>query len=446
MEDQPPRPDGEPDPLSSGDPLGGNEPPAPADKGPSLPDAPADKGPSLPDEPPADKSPALPEEPVSGPFTGGSAAPFGEAMQDEPPPEEPAAPAAGPGGWIPEDSPVFGGPVAEPPAAEQPPPLTEVPPPVEPAPEPGPVFGAPPAEEPPAPAAPAGPGGWVPPAETPDLGAQAPSEPAFTPVPPSEPPAPPIPPSEPPALPGTGEAPPPTGLSAGDPLAASPPAPSGFPAPQAAPGAPGTPTPPEAVPPRVEGSIPPPGYVPQPGGYGSGPVPPGAFQAAPPPPVPIGNYQLASWGSRAVALIIDNIIVGVASILLFVIISGLFGGLGSLAGDNGGAVGFFLGIAVAFIPVLIVSLLYMPYWMSRNDGATIGKQVMKIKVIRVNGQSTDFGWSALRQVVVIQGLFGFLGGIFLLGIPLLIDYLWPLWDEENRALHDMLVQSRVVKA
>ena len=36
-----------------------------------------------------------------------------------------------------------------------------------------------------------------------------------------------------------------------------------------------------------------------------------------------------------------------------------------------------------------------------------------------------------------------IGGFFF--IPTLLDWLWPLWDDENRALHDMLVSSHVVR-
>ena len=42
-------------------------------------------------------------------------------------------------------------------------------------------------------------------------------------------------------------------------------------------------------------------------------------------------------------------------------------------------------------------------------------------------------------------LFGFVGGFFF-SIPTLVDYLWPLWDDENRCLHDMVVSTHVVKA
>jgi uncharacterized RDD family membrane protein YckC len=31
------------------------------------------------------------------------------------------------------------------------------------------------------------------------------------------------------------------------------------------------------------------------------------------------------------------------------------------------------------------------------------------------------------------------------GLYLLLDYLWPLWDRENRALHDMIARTHVVR-
>jgi hypothetical protein len=49
----------------------------------------------------------------------------------------------------------------------------------------------------------------------------------------------------------------------------------------------------------------------------------------------------------------------------------------------------------------------------------------------------------LREVVVKALLFGLLGGITG-GIVHLLDVLWPLWDEENRALHDFVVNTRTV--
>ena len=70
---------------------------------------------------------------------------------------------------------------------------------------------------------------------------------------------------------------------------------------------------------------------------------------------------------------------------------------------------------------------------------------MGIRVIRDRGEPMDYGWALLRQFVVIVLLFGVLGSVFF-SIPILLDYLWPLWDESNRALHDMIVSTHVVRA
>jgi uncharacterized RDD family membrane protein YckC len=47
-------------------------------------------------------------------------------------------------------------------------------------------------------------------------------------------------------------------------------------------------------------------------------------------------------------------------------------------------------------------------------------------------------------VVVKALLVGFISS-FTFGLAWLLDILWPLWDEENRALHDFVVNTRVVR-
>jgi uncharacterized RDD family membrane protein YckC len=67
------------------------------------------------------------------------------------------------------------------------------------------------------------------------------------------------------------------------------------------------------------------------------------------------------------------------------------------------------------------------------------------RVVRAEGQRVTFGWAALREVVVkglVLGIAGSLTG----GLAYIVDGLWPLFDGQNRALHDYVVDSRVVKA
>jgi hypothetical protein len=64
-------------------------------------------------------------------------------------------------------------------------------------------------------------------------------------------------------------------------------------------------------------------------------------------------------------------------------------------------------------------------------------------VVRASGEPITFGFAMVREVLVKSLLFGFLGSITF-GLGTLLDVLWPLWDEENRALHDFVVNTRTV--
>jgi uncharacterized RDD family membrane protein YckC len=123
-------------------------------------------------------------------------------------------------------------------------------------------------------------------------------------------------------------------------------------------------------------------------------------------------------------------------------------------------VGLGFGLLAIYLLILVISALYAPILMARkseHNGQTWGKQALGIRVIR-DAERTPYGFGAafVRQVLVIAVLFSWIPTIVamiifdhnaeLLGyIPLLIDSLWPLWDKQNRALHDMVVDSRVIR-
>lgn len=178
-------------------------------------------------------------------------------------------------------------------------------------------------------------------------------------------------------------------------------------------------------------------------GYAPGSAPPGAFAPRPEAPVPpaISDATLARWGQRVIATIIDNIIIGgVAAILLAVF------GVGFANTDSDGGIGALIvaGILSA-LAFAVVALLYAPLLMARTNGQTLGRKAAGIRVVRMNGQLTDFWWSALREVVVKGLLVGFASSATG-GLAYLVDVIWPLPDSQNRALHDFVVDSRVVRA
>jgi uncharacterized RDD family membrane protein YckC len=170
----------------------------------------------------------------------------------------------------------------------------------------------------------------------------------------------------------------------------------------------------------------------------------GGYQPQPPPPgygAPVGAAY-ASIGKRILAHIIDGFIVGLGAIpgviLMFVGV-GLAASTSSPSGrmsDDAaaGAVGIFL-LAYAVIFLGVIALWLYNCYLLGKDGATIGKRLMKVKVLDAQGQPLGFGKAFLREIVK-QALGGF---CFIL-------LLWPLWDEQKQGLQDKIFGTHVFDA
>ena len=179
-------------------------------------------------------------------------------------------------------------------------------------------------------------------------------------------------------------------------------------------------------------------------GYTS-PPPPGAGGVASAPfQAPVaGHWQLAGWWRRVGAHVLDWIVISIIAGVFFGIFAA-FAGAGFLVGDTTGVIASILAILGWMLCVVIAALLYAPLMMARTNGKTLGRMACGIRVVRANGQPIDLGYAALREVAVKWLLINAVAGSFTFGLAPLIDYLWPLWDEENRALHDMVVNSRTI--
>jgi uncharacterized RDD family membrane protein YckC len=155
------------------------------------------------------------------------------------------------------------------------------------------------------------------------------------------------------------------------------------------------------------------------------------------------RHVLAGWWSRVGAALIDWLIIGVGAVLLLIAITAPFS-VGFFAGEDEGWVSIIVGLFLAIICVSIMALLYAPAMMARTDGKTLGRMALGIRVVRAKGEPMTFGFAMLREVAVKALLFGIAGSLTA-GLAQLAEYLWPLWDEENRALHDFIVDTRVVR-
>lgn len=159
---------------------------------------------------------------------------------------------------------------------------------------------------------------------------------------------------------------------------------------------------------------------------------------APPGVKMYGGHVLAGWWSRVGGAIIDGLILLVPVLIVGVAIGAYRTGEGSRLGLQFASSA--VGLAIAFG--------YYAWTMTRSgehNGQSLGHQAAGIRVIRTDGRPVDVGLVLVRQTLLQGILFGWLSWIAL-GIPWLLNYLWPLWDKEARALHDMMANTRVVKA
>jgi uncharacterized RDD family membrane protein YckC len=172
--------------------------------------------------------------------------------------------------------------------------------------------------------------------------------------------------------------------------------------------------------------------------------PPGAGgpPVTPSPASLTGQHVLSGWWPRVGAQIIDGLIVGAAALVLMVALTAPFS-IGFFAGDTFGFLSLVVGLMISIVCVSIAALLYAPAMMARTNGRTVGRMATGIRVVRADGKPIDFGFAMLREVAVKALLFGFIA-VVTGGLSFLADALWPLWDEENRALHDFVVDTRTI--
>lgn len=145
---------------------------------------------------------------------------------------------------------------------------------------------------------------------------------------------------------------------------------------------------------------------------------------APQPAAP-GGVQYAPNGARFLAALIDS-----AVMLGILIAGGIIVGiiswvLGNISGVLAGIVGFLL-----WLVVIVAMIGYFPYYEAGPKQATIGKSVMGIMVVDVEGRPVTMGKAILR--VLIKNLLGAISVIFI------------LFDAQAQALHDKVAGTFVI--
>ena len=126
----------------------------------------------------------------------------------------------------------------------------------------------------------------------------------------------------------------------------------------------------------------------------------------------------AGFGSRLGALLIDGIILGIVNS----IVGAIFGASPGEVDPSATALNTAIGLA------------YYIYFEGGATGQTLGKKLLKIRVVDFQtGGPIGYGKAVGRYFAR-----------FLSIIPLGLGYFWMLWDKEKQTWHDKLAGSVVV--
>ena len=176
------------------------------------------------------------------------------------------------------------------------------------------------------------------------------------------------------------------------------------------------------------------------------PAYPPPYWAPPPPPVAPDGRRLAEFGDRLVARIVD---VAVISAGAMVVVTPLIGFMvwwtvqnppGRDAGLLDVVCPWLLMYAGLILLAVAVSYLYEVEYCFRQGGRTIGKRVMKLRIVPLQPGAVYHRGFAIKRWLIMDVVGGILPGFTY------VDGLWQLGDTPYRqCLHDKYATTVVVK-
>ncbi len=145
----------------------------------------------------------------------------------------------------------------------------------------------------------------------------------------------------------------------------------------------------------------------------------------------VAGSELASWGRRLVALLLDSIILGV------VVVSAIL-----LAGVSVKELNDLLygGDTLVLLTLFVLPEAIYDTVMIGSRNQTFGKMALGIKVVDADDRAPIGYLRAFRRWLSTATLWA------LFTVPGIVDHLWPLRDARNQTLHDKFARSVVVRA
>ena len=147
------------------------------------------------------------------------------------------------------------------------------------------------------------------------------------------------------------------------------------------------------------------------------------------PPLAAAKPYAGFW-IRLVARLIDNTIVSVAGYVFQIPVLIVIARMGKQSTPD---LPLLIGTGAMAVVLSLGAAAYYEAWFLVKKGATPGKMILGLKVIRARGGTFTWGLAIGRYFAYIMS-----------GLLLYFGYIMAGWDEEKRALHDRICDTRVV--
>ena len=132
----------------------------------------------------------------------------------------------------------------------------------------------------------------------------------------------------------------------------------------------------------------------------------------------VSTAEKAGWGTRALAILIDAIGIGIIAAA----VSSILGADTQSRQYQG-------------LSILLQAAYFTYFWSAAGKGQTLGSRALNIRVVKTDGSYLDYGGAFLRYIGFVISCVAFFLGV-----------IWAAFDAQKQGWHDKIAGTYVVKA
>jgi uncharacterized RDD family membrane protein YckC len=132
----------------------------------------------------------------------------------------------------------------------------------------------------------------------------------------------------------------------------------------------------------------------------------------------VATTDKAGWGTRALAILIDAIGIGIIAAA----ISSILGADTQSRQYQG-------------LSILLQAAYFTYFWSAAGKGQTLGSRALNIRVVKTDGSYLDYGGAFLRYIGFVISCVAFFLGV-----------IWAAFDAQKQGWHDKIAGTYVVRA